>query len=333
MIVDEIELMSRLKDVEPLPPDVSERARMVLRAAMALDADPEVPNLGERRAHRGGRRWAARGWRPRRVVVAITGMVVLAASGGVAAAAVLASNPTPRQAANIYQHWYPDKGAGRTPGTRPALNSEAVLCDYQGVTSFPAAVRHGSLSEGFASSAALTTPLSAQMLVNACAQDPITGNTVPTSTPATLCVTTAQGAVSFSKPVDWPVVIFGNATCAGSGDRPAPADLLAQVNQRRNLEVAIDTVPQACPTRAQALSWVHHQLTKLNANLAVQTRNGGPSGMCWLPTVLWAGGDPGTTIGTPVVQVGPTRYPASSPPGGRTPGVPISAAPNPPPAG
>ena len=339
MIVDEIELMRQLKnEVGPVPADVSGRARMVLRAAMAVEENVEAPSPDRQRAHRGPqRRRSIRGWRPRRLVVAVAGVVTLAAGGGIAAAAVLAGNPTPQQAANIYQHWYPDNGAGRTPSTRPPLNAELVLCDYRGVTGFTTGAS-GGVTEGFASSAPLTDPLTAQMLVNACGTDRISGATVPSSTPATICVTTAPDAATYSEPAGWPVVVFGDATCASSGDGPAPADLMAQVNQRRNLEVAIDTVPQVCPTETQALTWVHQQLTKLDTKLPIWIKGGGDGGTCWLPTVQWTPA-PGATrattpatsnINTPTVQVGPTQYPATNPPGGQTF---TTIAPNPPPAG
>jgi hypothetical protein len=46
VIVDEMELLGRLKDTEPLPPEVSERAKMTLRAAMALEGAPGFPHPG-----------------------------------------------------------------------------------------------------------------------------------------------------------------------------------------------------------------------------------------------------------------------------------------------
>lgn len=48
-MMDEMELVRRLGEVEPLPPEVSERTEVVLRAAMAL-ASPEQPVSGDVRA-------------------------------------------------------------------------------------------------------------------------------------------------------------------------------------------------------------------------------------------------------------------------------------------
>ena len=48
MIVDEMELVSRLKDVEPLRPEAFEQARTVLRAAMAVDGS-EATSIRVRR--------------------------------------------------------------------------------------------------------------------------------------------------------------------------------------------------------------------------------------------------------------------------------------------
>ena len=320
MIITEMELMARLKEVEPIPTDVSERAKAVLWAAMTASEDTETSSRNPQGASRGRRRRAPiRGWRPRRLVVAVAGVVALAVGGGIAAAAVLAGNPTPQQAANIYQHWYPDHGAGHIAGTRPTLNAEEVLCDYQGVTSLPADIRDRGTAEGFASNAPLTTPLTAQMLVNACADtDSLGDKALPPSTPATICIVATQGAASDSLPVGWPVIVFGDATCASSGHSPAPTDLLAQVNQRRNLEVAIQAVPQSCPTEAQTLVWVHQQLTRLGARMQIKIFDLGPGGTCWLPVVSWQSPSPGQL---PTVQVQATRFPASSLPGRPTTGT------------
>jgi len=73
MTVGELELVGRLRDVEPLRPEAFEQARTVLRAAMASDR-PDEPTPARPRHH------------PRRRALAICGIVGLGI--GIAAAAV-----------------------------------------------------------------------------------------------------------------------------------------------------------------------------------------------------------------------------------------------------
>lgn len=79
MIVDEMEMVGRLRDVEPLPGEVSERAKVVLRAAIAAEGDPQVIELGHKRKRR------------RRVVV-VRGGVAAGVAAAVAALALVASS-------------------------------------------------------------------------------------------------------------------------------------------------------------------------------------------------------------------------------------------------
>lgn len=304
MIVDEIELMRRLKDVEELPPEVSDQAKLVLQAAIAADDCTQAVGLEDDRPRSGRRVRSGPKRRSRRLAAFAAGGLALVVGGGIAAAAVLPGAPTPQQATTIYQRYYPDNGAGHTPGTRPTLNSEVVLCNYQGVASFPAYIRdHGNDNENFASNAALTVPLTPQLLVDACAQSRVSSDTVPSSTPAVLCVAREQGVADDDEPPGWPIVVLGDATCASAGDAPAPTDLLAQVNQRRNLEADVDAVPQSCPTETQTLTWVHQQLAQLRTRMPLQVVNQPPGGICWLPSVHWEG-----PVGTPpFVEVAPSQ--------------------------
>jgi hypothetical protein len=73
MIVDEMEMVGRLRDVDPLPAEVSERAKLVLQAAMAADADTQVIEFSRQPKRR------------RRTMVVRGGVAV-----GVAAAAAVA---------------------------------------------------------------------------------------------------------------------------------------------------------------------------------------------------------------------------------------------------
>jgi hypothetical protein len=238
--------------------------------------------------------------------------VLAIAAGGIAAAVVLTS-PTPQQASSIYQHYYPDNGAGMVPGTRPALNSELVLCDYQGDPIAPVQLDQGvngngakNFPEAFASSAPLTVPLTTQMLVNACAvANAGAGYTVSTSIPATLCAT---GNNATAAPSGWPLVIFGDRTCSSVGASLASNNLLTQVNQRRTIEATIRAVPEACPTAAQATDWVEQQSAALNLTMTIVPM-GGTGGSCYLPYVEWQP-RPGTSL--PWVEISPSQY-ASTP--------------------
>jgi len=184
-----------------------------------------------------------------------------------------------------------------------------VLCDYQGDPSAPSQLDQGvngngakNFPEAFASSAPLTVPLTAQMLVNACAvANAGAGYTVSESMPATLCAT---GNNATAAPSGWPLVVFGDSNCASAGASPAPNDLLAQVNERRSVEAAIRAVPQTCPTDAQATDWVEQQGAALNMTMTIVPL-GGTGGSCYLPYVEWQP-RPGASL--PWVEISPSQY-------------------------
>jgi hypothetical protein len=226
-------------------------------------------------------------------------LVLALSAAGIAAAGGLAGDPppTPRQASAIYAHYYPNHGAHRTPGTRPPLNSEMVLCDYQHASGLPTRDRD-MVGQGLAASAPLTTPLDVRLLLNACSKVAATGDVVPARTPSRLCVTNHASAVTVT-PGGWPIVVFGKVTCSASGNSGPPSFLMAQVNQRRNIEVAIDAVPESCPNETQAVDWVRGQLKALSVRMQVDPWSGGPGGRCYLPSVQWW--SPPTTV--PVVEV------------------------------
>jgi hypothetical protein len=259
-----------------------------------------------------------RGWVPVSAAV-----VSLAVMGGGIAAAVTLLGPTPQQAKKIYQHYYPNNGAGHIPGTRPTLNSELVLCDYRDDPSVtdPELLPMGNSGnpaffEAFASSDPLTKPLTAQMLISTCVNAPTStrDTAIPASVPATLCVT---GQATTANLGDWPVVVFGNTTCTAAGDGPAPSDLLDQVNQRRSAEATINAVPESCPTESQAVSWVKEQLANLQLDYPLQLTDGGPGGRCYLPYVQW-GSFAGTSANpeSPFVEVGASQQLPTAPSGG-----------------
>jgi hypothetical protein len=292
-----------VKELEPeaLPPSTAARRRQHDALMLAIGEEDLAARHGS-----GRRRYLRRG----PVVGVVVG--ILALTGGGIAAAVTLSSPTPQQSTSIYSHYYPDAGAGRVAGTRPTLNSEEVLCDYQGAGELPAGVRYGPVGDAFASAAPLTTPLTAQMLVNACSTVAPTGAVVPASVPATLCETATPSSVT-DTPAGWPVVIFGDETCSSSGYVVASSDLLAQVNHRRVIEATLDAVPEACPTQSQALDWVHQQLSALGIAMQVTSWYGGPGGSCYLPFVQWWWPPAGASL----VQVTASEQ-AGNPPGSDT---------------
>lgn len=80
MIVDEMELVGRLGDVEPLPDEAFDQARTVLQAAIAVEGDPQVI---ERSPHPKRRRRA----------VVVRGGVAAGVAAAVAALALVATSP------------------------------------------------------------------------------------------------------------------------------------------------------------------------------------------------------------------------------------------------
>jgi hypothetical protein len=292
-----------VKELEPPTPPPTSAARRRQRDALmlAIGDDERVASHGSDRR---------RPFRRGPAVGVVVGVLMLA--GGGIAAAVTATSPTPGQAKSIYDHYYPGGGAGLVPGTRPTLNSEAVPCDYRGADGLPASVRNGLVGDGMASSAPLTTPLTSQMLIAACSTVSATGATVPASVAATLCETAAPSSVTDTAE-GWPVVVYGDETCSSSGYIGPAADLVDQVNQRRGIEAALDSVPESCPTQSQALAWVHRQLSTLGVDMQVTSWDGGPGGSCYLPFVQWW-----SPAGGPVVQVTASQQAGSPPASGAT---------------
>jgi hypothetical protein len=108
MTVGELELVSRLREVEPLRPEAFEQARTVLRAAMAGDGSAGAAPARPRR-------------RPRRRALAIRGMIGLGI--GIAAAAVavvLIPAPAVQPAATPSRPLAGPSAHGRPPAGLPA---------------------------------------------------------------------------------------------------------------------------------------------------------------------------------------------------------------------
>ncbi len=134
MIMDEMELVGRMKDTEPLRPEAFEEARAVLRAAMAssglVEPEPvQVPGPAPARARRRRRTLLTRGR-------AGAGLGIGAAAAAAVAVALVATS-TPQQAANSGR---PQAGSGTasaresakakptagSPSPSPVVNSQLM---------------------------------------------------------------------------------------------------------------------------------------------------------------------------------------------------------------
>jgi hypothetical protein len=88
MSIDEMELVGRLGDVDPLPVEAFEQARTVLQAAIVVERAPEVIEL----AHHPRARW-------RKMIV--RGEVAAGVAAAVAAVALIATSPGPSPKAQV----------------------------------------------------------------------------------------------------------------------------------------------------------------------------------------------------------------------------------------
>jgi hypothetical protein len=129
----------------------------------------------------------------------------------------------------------------------------------------------------------------------------------------------AAGESVAAAPPGWPLVVFGDSTCASAGASSAPSDLLALLKERRNLEATIRAVPGACPTATEVTNWVEQQGATNNVTMT-NVPMGGARGRCYLPYVEWQT-MPGYSL--PWVEISPSQYPAAT---GTT--VPSSPRPN-----
>jgi hypothetical protein len=99
MMVDEMELVGRLKDVEPLRAEAFEEARTVLRAAMAVGGDPGLAPAGPRRPRRGKTlaAWSTAGLG---IAAAVAAVTLIATSASPPRARPAASAPAASRAVN-----------------------------------------------------------------------------------------------------------------------------------------------------------------------------------------------------------------------------------------
>lgn len=286
----DLDLVQRLEPATrtPSPSEVA-RQRALLTEAIAVEAELHAILSGA--SGTSGAR-TKRLVSVKRVAVAIVGVAAL--STGVAAAASRLA-PDPHLAA-VLEHHYRSEADVSIAGWRPSLNAETVVCDYRSLSlAYPAA-------ETFASDFPLAQAMTEADLIDEC----VSGNDVVrdrplTTTPHSLCVFDGDRS-----PI--PVVVFG-ATCDASGDEPAPASLLDELNRERRLEVAIVAAPGQCPSHADAIAWVRRQVARSGLHLQIIDR---PGGHCYLPHVYWAEGAV-TTNGA----VGPPDPPVEVPPWAR----------------
>jgi hypothetical protein len=127
MIVDEMELVGRLGDVEPLPDEVLEQARTLLQAAIAVEGERQVTKLAHhpKLSHHPKRR--------HRAAVVRSGVAAgVAAAAAVAVIALVASSPGPSTAVPSASHH-----AATSPGqstTAPSASHHAPTSLGQSTT-------------------------------------------------------------------------------------------------------------------------------------------------------------------------------------------------------
>jgi hypothetical protein len=117
VIVDEMELLGRVRDVDPLPEEVAEKAETVLRAAIVVSRNTEPLRIEVRHHER---------WSRRRTLTGVAAAVVIAASAG---GALLAAGSGPRRPA---------------PGTRVAIVLTAAEVHHIAASSVLAAASSGT---------------------------------------------------------------------------------------------------------------------------------------------------------------------------------------------
>ena len=128
MIVDEMELVRRLGDVEPLPDEAFEQARAVLHAAIAVEDNPRVVELSRQSKRR--RRMAVRSGIAAGVAAAAAAVALVAASPGqsplVPAASSHVASPLVRLADYVSE--------SATPAGNAALVARTTTGDGTSVT-------------------------------------------------------------------------------------------------------------------------------------------------------------------------------------------------------
>jgi hypothetical protein len=123
-MIDEMNLLSAMKDTAPMRAEAFDNARTTLRAALAVDADPRAqprtaPGRARIRAWRGGR---AAGF----------GVAAVAAAAAAAVALVVTTSPAPRPAVAGSQPTARANSNSATPGNQQLAQLASYLEVHQG---------------------------------------------------------------------------------------------------------------------------------------------------------------------------------------------------------
>ncbi|MGN6695956.1 MAG: hypothetical protein ACTHN0_17395 [Aquihabitans sp.] len=217
-----------------------------------------------------------RALRVRRSIV--VGVIAAAAVSASAAAAYVGFvRPDPGQAATIVANSRDDV-AVHNPGWRPELNAEEVACDAPG----------GQIDFNTSASAGrLEDSVQADDLVAACASKAATLDQAATA-PNVICRSGTAGAPTFAAPA----VLLGVRDCSDKGLDAFHDSDLAALNEARAAEVAIHATSNPCPSRAEVLEWVRHQVESRDLDLTVidAGSTGGPPDVCFGTWVDWVAG-------------------------------------------
>jgi hypothetical protein len=223
-----------------------------------------------------------------------------------AASSIATEQPTFGQQVERLETWYHNWPA-EAPGGRPVLAAEYTYCDYRNDPGLSVAnamglnpTSPGRVEAGFSSYSKLSEPLTEARVVDGCyfRPDRFPGGSpanIPVETPADqlpahlLCATNQRGpnyspAESPSQPPLKPAVVFGGTDCASAGFQAAPPNFIAELDQRRRIEIELRAVPKACPTAEEATQWAQH-VTQQELGAAWQVLPGGQSG-CFRPQYI-----------------------------------------------
>ena len=157
-MVDEMNLLSRLKDAEPVRPRAFEEARAVLRAAMDVQGLPETTTARRRQARWGTRRAAGFSLAALGAAAAAVALVVTSASPpshNAATGGKPSAKPAPAAANPILANLAADIGAqqARLPGNATLeIRNQSPTSDKPGANGFDLYLNNGTYYWGYSKS-------------------------------------------------------------------------------------------------------------------------------------------------------------------------------------
>jgi hypothetical protein len=258
-----------LRDLGPdgLTPDRHQALREQLMATIAESPDGDAALLDEPPAAATVR--ARPSWRP--MAAAAAAVIVVAAI----AAGLFAGGSDTDLATT---------GGATTGGTitvpapldaRPVLAAERVPC----IMSTPERSRQVDLTD-----TSLAVPLAATTIIDACKAEVAELLSAGTPVPPVLCRDPGSALPTA-------IVVHVGGTCATKDYEPMADADLATLNQVRDLEASLWTIPGDCPSRTDLLSWVDDRVSEADLPVTVtDPAPGAPGDGCWVPSVDWTDG-------------------------------------------